>query len=289
MFEGFVEETVVLPESSVFVRHAGVGRPVVLLHGHPRTSSTWHKVAPLLVAEGRTVICPDLRGYGRSRGPAPTADHRPHSKRAMAADLGALLEHLGFPQADIVGHDRGSYAALRLALDSPGHVRRLVLIDCLPIIEHLDHTTAAFASAWWHWFFYAQPEKPEQAVLADPERWYGGVPEAMGAENFAERQAAIRNPEVVRAMIEDYRAGMTVDAEDERADKRAGRRITSPLMVLWSERDDLVDLFGDPLPIWRKWAHDVRGHSIDSGHHVAEEQPEELARALLDFLQPEVL
>jgi haloacetate dehalogenase len=60
----------------------------------------------------------------------------------------------------------------------------------------------------------------------------------------------------------------------------------SPLLVLWSKRDDLEDLYGDPLAIWRAWADDVRGHHIDSGHHMAEEAPEALAASLGDFFIP---
>lgn len=84
-------------------------------------------------------------------------------------------------------------------------------------------------------------------------------------------------------MLEDYRAGLTIDREHEEADQAAGRRVRSPLLVLWSKRDDLEDLYGDPLMIWRTWADDVRGHSIDSGHHMAEEAPEALAASLGDF------
>ena len=120
-------------------------------------------------------------------------------------------------------------------------------------------------------------------IGADPDAWYGGDPESMGVENFAERREAVHRSEVVRAMLEDYRAGLTVDRVDEEADRAAGRRLTVPLLALWSERDDLERLFGDPLAIWRDWADDVRGHGIDSGHHVAEEAPEELAAALREF------
>ncbi len=69
MFEGFEVNRFEVEDASIFVRHGGEGPPVVLLHGHPRTSATWHWVAPLLVRRGFTVVCPDLRGYGRSRGP----------------------------------------------------------------------------------------------------------------------------------------------------------------------------------------------------------------------------
>jgi haloacetate dehalogenase len=77
MFAGFTTEQVQVSGTSLLVRHGGSGPPVMLLHGHPRTSATWHRVAPLLVAAGHTVVCPDLRGYGRSGKPPTTADHAP--------------------------------------------------------------------------------------------------------------------------------------------------------------------------------------------------------------------
>lgn len=286
MFAGFEEDRVDLDDASIFVRHGGDGPPVVLLHGHPRTSATWHRVAPLLVRRGFTVICPDLRGYGRSLGPAPTADHSAHSKRAAAGDVAAVAQALGHRRFALAGHDRGSYVALRLALDRPDAVGRLALLDGVPISEHLSRITAQFATKWWHWFFFAQPEVPERVINADPDAWYRGDPEVMGRENHDEWRRATRDPRVVRAMLEDYRAGLSVDLRHEEADRAAGRRVEPPLLVLWSRRDDLEDLYGDPLAIWRAWADDVRGHGIDSGHHMAEEAPEALAAALGDFFGP---
>jgi haloacetate dehalogenase len=286
VFEGFEEDRVDLDDASIFVRHGGDGPPVVLLHGHPRTSATWHRVAPLLVRRGFTVICPDLRGYGRSLGPAPAADHSAHSKRAAAGDVAAVAQALGHRRFALAGHDRGSYVALRLALDRPDAVGRLALLDGVPISEHLTRITAQFATKWWHWFFFAQPDIPERVINADPDAWYRGDPEVMGRENHDEWRRATRDPRVVRAMLEDYRAGLSVDLRHEEADRAAGRRVQPPLLVLWSTRDDLEDLYGDPLTIWRAWADDVRGHGIDSGHHMAEEAPEALAAALGDFFDP---
>ncbi|HZR53867.1 MAG TPA: alpha/beta hydrolase [Streptosporangiaceae bacterium] len=286
MFADFDERRVDLDDASIFVRHGGDGPPVVLLHGHPRTSATWHRVAPRLVQRGFTVFCPDLRGYGRSLGPEPAADHAPHSKRAVAGDIVAVMRAFGHHRFALAGHDRGGYVALRLALDHPDAVARLALLDCVPLSEHLSRITPEFATRWWHWFFFAQPEIPERVINADPDGWYRGDPEAMGRENYDEWCSAVRNLRVVRAMLEDYRAGLTVDRRHEEADRAAGHRVRSPLLVLWSKRDDLEDLYGDPLMIWRSWAGDVRGHSIDSGHHVAEEAPEALAAALGDFFSP---
>jgi haloacetate dehalogenase len=284
MFEDFTIEDVAVGDETLHVRHGGEGPAVLLLHGHPRTGATWHRAAPRLVEAGFTVICPDLRGYGRSTSPAPTADHSAHSKRAVATDMARLMTALGHERFHLVGHDRGSYVALRLALDHEDRIDHLALLDCIPISEHLARADARFATMWWHWFFFAQPDIPERVITADPDGWYGGDPTAMGAENHAEWREAIHDPRVVRAMLEDYRAGLTIDRAHEEADKAAGRRLEVPLLVLWSLRDDLEQLHGDPLGIWRDWAGDVRGHGIDSGHHMAEEAPAALAHALIDFL-----
>lgn len=283
MFEGFTTAYADVGEAVLHVRSGGDGPPVLLLHGHPRTSATWHRVAPRLVSAGFRVVAPDLRGYGRSTGPAPAPDHAAHGKRAVAGDLVRLMDQLGHDRFGLVGHDRGSYVALRLALDHPERVSRLALLDGIPLTEHLARTDARFATAYWHWFFFAQPDIPERVINADPDAWYRGEPEAMGAENHAEFRRATRDPAVVRAMLEDYRAGLTVDRAAEETDRAAGRRVGCPLLVLWSLRDDLEDLHGDPRTIWADWADDVRGHGIDSGHHMAEEAPVELAAALADF------
>lgn len=265
------------------VRIGGAGPPVVLLHGHPRTHTTWHAVAPLLVAAGHTVVCPDLRGYGLSSKPPTTADHSPYSKRVMADDIVALMRKLGHPRFALAGHDRGSYVAMRLALDHPTAVTALALLDCVPIGEALDRADARFATAWWHWFFFGQPDKPERAILADPERWYGGDPSRMGVENHADFVAAVTDPATVRAMLEDYRAGLGVDRAADDADRAAGRKISCPTMVLWSTRDDLGDLYGDVLAVWRPWTDRLSGGPIESGHHMAEDAPEALAHTLARF------
>ena len=129
----------------------------------------------------------------------------------------------------------------------------------------------------------------ERIISADPEAWYGslapGRAAAMGEENHADHLAAVRDPDTVRAMLEDYRAGLTVDRAAEEADRAAGRRVICPTLVLWSSQDDLEELHGDPRTIWADWTTDLRGGGpIDSGHHMAEDAPEELAAALVPFL-----
>ena len=87
-------------------------------------------------------------------------------------------------------------------------------------------------------------------------------------------------------MVDEYRAGFEVDRYDEAADRAAGRFVRCPVLIAWSARDDLEELYGDPVAVWRPWiAGPLTGVRIDSGHHMAEEAPEELASALVDFLR----
>ncbi len=285
MFDGFQLDRMDLDDVALRFRHGGAGAPVVLLHGHPRTHTTWHEVAPRLARHHR-VVTPDLRGYGRSTLPPDAPDHAQSSKRAMARDVAQLMAQLGHDRFAVVGHDRGALVAFRTAMDHPEAVSHLVVMDGLPVIEHLERTDAVFARAWWHWWFLGQTDKPaERVICADPDAWYRTPgPDAMAADNHADVWAALRNPDVVHGMCEDYRAGLGIDRAHDESDRAAGRRVTCPTLLLESARDDL-DIHGDPAKIWASWlTHPLRHRIIDSGHHQAEEAPAPVADALLEFL-----
>jgi len=188
MFEGFTLDRITVGDVTLRVRYGGSGPAVVLLHGRPRTHTTWYQVAPEL-AKDFTVVCPDLRGYGQSSKPAADAEHTQYSKKAMAADIAGLMSALGHDSYAVAGHDRGAQVAYRTAFADPDH-----------------------------------------------------------------------------------------------EDRAAGRRLTCPMLMLWSTKDDLEDLYGDPLAIWRPWCPQVTGHGIDSTHHIAEQAPAELVAELRAFL-----
>lgn len=287
MFEGFKLETIELAEATLRVRHGGTGPAVMLLHGHPRTHTTWHKVAPLL-SSGFTVVCPDLRGFGMSSKPVDTPDHSGSSKRAKALDCIELMKHFGHERFAIVGHDRGAYTAFRTAMDHPGIITKLAVLDGVPILEALERCNEKFARLWWHWFFFGQKEKPERAILADPDAWYGNTPqkkEMMGQESYEDYHRAVHDPETVHGMIEDYRAGLGIDRDHDFEDRKSGKKVTCPTLVLWSLKDDLEELYGDVLQIWQPWTTSLSGKGINSGHHMAEEAPDELAQSLKLFLR----
>jgi haloacetate dehalogenase len=296
MLDDFQAREVPTGETTIFVRRAGSGPPVLLLHGFPQTHLMWRAVAPRL-ARRFTVVCADLRGYGRSGCPASAPDHAPYAKRAMARDMVAVMERLGFARFAVAGHDRGGRVAYRLALDHPERVDRLAVLDIVPTAEAWERAEAGFALGYWPWSLLAQPEPL-------PERLVGGAPEAIvddalghwgsprGAFPPAVRAAyveALRDPARVHAICEEYRAAATLDREHDRVDRGSGRRIACPVLALWSGRGALGAWYaaaGGPLGIWRAWADDVQGRPLDAGHFFPEEIPDETATALTRFLAP---
>ena len=170
MMENFSGVEVETGETMIFLRRGGAGPAVLLLHGFPQTHLMWRDVASLL-ASRFTVVCADLRGYGRSGCPPSDDDHTPYGKRAMAGDMVTVMERLGFPRFAVAGHDRGGRVAYRLALDHPGRVERLALLDVLPTAEVWERADSRFAEAFWPWSLLAQPAPlPERLISAAPGR-----------------------------------------------------------------------------------------------------------------------
>ena len=284
MFDGFALDRVDVGDAVLRVRHGGSGPPVLLLHGHPRTHATWHRVAPRLAASC-TVVCPDLRGYGRSSGPPSTPDHSAYSKRAMAGDSVRLMRQLGHDRFVVVGHDRGSYVAMRTALDHPDAVAALGVLDSVPIGEALARADARFAAAWWHWFFLGQTAKPAERVInADPDAWYAGIPRSWARRRTrtSARPCTTRRWCTRCARTTGPGSGPTGPPTTPTGPPAGGSGARR--WCCGPAADDLAYLYGDVLGVWRAWADDLRGGEIDSGHHMAEEAPEQLAAALHGFL-----
>jgi haloacetate dehalogenase len=284
-FEGFQLSPIDLEGVSLRVRHGGSGPPLLLLHGYPETHMMWAPVAGDL-ARDFTVVAPDLRGYGRSSLPATLSDHAQSSKREMANDAVALMAHFGFDRFDVAGHDRGGRVGYRLALDHPHQVRRLSILDIIPTGEVWARADRRFALGYWHWSFLAQPEPfPETLISRDPEFFFGGragILRSVAAEGLSDYLECAKDPAVVHAMCEDYRAGATYDRLLDEADMAAGRRIAGPVQVLWGAKG-AVGAWYDVLDVWRAWADDLRGEAIDCGHFIPEEKPAETVAALRRF------
>jgi haloacetate dehalogenase len=275
--------------NKVFVRRYGKGPAILLVHGFPRTSLMWRALAPKL-AENHTVICVDLRAYGRSGIPASTDDHFPYSKRAMAKELVEVMDNLGFPTFTLIGHDRGGRVSYRLALDHPKKVERLAVFDVIPILEAWSRSDARFAQTYWPWILLSQKSPlPESYLLGAPEAVFDN-PFGHGSfeqEILEEYVSTYRDPARVHGICEEYRAAATRDVEHDRADKEASKRIECPMLHLWAENGPLDTFYakdGGPLGIWRHWAPRVQGQSMKGGHFFPEENPDDTAVLVREFL-----
>jgi haloacetate dehalogenase len=287
--DDFETAEIKVDNNTIFIRRYGNKSPLLMVHGFPRSSLMWRHMAPHL-AHNRTVICVDLRGYGRSGVPTSTEDHYPYTKRAIGDELVAMMDKLGFAKFDLVGHDRGGRVSYRLALDHPEKVQRLAVFDVIPISEAWGRANAAFAMTYWPWSLLSQKAPlPEKYLLGAPDAVFDNPfgEGSFGPEIREEYMETYRDPARVHAICEEYRAGATLDIEHDEADRKASRRITCPMLHLWAEGGPL-DTFhrqdGGPLGIWRKWADNVQGQAIKGGHFFPEENPAETSEILANFL-----
>jgi haloacetate dehalogenase len=290
MFDGFDSAEISTKDTSIFVRRSGSGPPLLLLHGFPQTHLMWRDVAPVL-ARHFTVICADLRGYGRSGCPASALDHAPYSKRTMAHDMISLMETLGFPRFSVAGHDRGGRVAYRMALDHPDRVTKTALLDVIPTSEAWDRADADFTLGFWPWSLLAQAEPLPECILTTAaeaiidnalDNW-GSASGTFPSDIRSAYADVLRDPDHAHAICEEYRAAAAIDRDHDEADRMAGRRIICPVLVLWSGKGPLSSWYeddGGPVGIWRKWATAVQGEALAGGHFFPEELPDQTAGLL---------
>jgi haloacetate dehalogenase len=285
----FKTSRVEISGNAVFLRSYGKGPAILMVHGFPRTSLMWRFLAPKL-AENHTVICVDLRAYGRSGIPASTNDHFPYSKRAMAQELVDLMAKIGFPTFTLIGHDRGGRVSYRLALDHPKSVERVAIFDVIPILEAWNRFDARSARTYWPWILLSQQQPlPESYLVGAPEAVFHNPfgQGSFGREILDEYVSTYRDPVRVHGICEEYRAAATIDVEHDRADKEASKRIECPMLHLWANGGPLDTLYvkdGGPLGIWREWASRLQGQAVKGGHFFPEENPDDTAVLIKQFL-----
>jgi haloacetate dehalogenase len=291
LFPGFESHWIPTSEGKIFARSGGSGAPLVLLHGFPETHVMWHRIAGEL-AKTHRVILPDLRGYGWSTAPRSDARHETYSKREMANDIIRVVEALGHTRFALAGHDRGARVAYRLALDHPGRLSKLAVLDIIPTYAMWQRMDAKRAMQVYHWSFLAQPRPmPENMIVKAPAEWLEHTLaswtktkdlSAFDPRALAHYRAFFSDPSRIHATCEDYRAGATLDAEADETDRAAGRTIDCPVLVIWGENGIPAE-GSSPLNDWRDLAPHAQGLAVDSGHFVAEENPAATLDALRAF------
>ena len=236
LFPGFAAHWIEFEEGRLFARSQGSGPPLVLIHGFPQTHAEWHRLAPAL-ARRFTVVALDLRGYGWSSAPRSTGGAL-YSKRVMATDVVAAMAALGHVRFRVVGHDRGARVAYRLALDHPGVVERLAVLDIVPTADMWRGMDAARAMQTYHWMFLAQPEPlPETLIGKAPidylDHTLASWTKTRDLKSFDPRalaayRASFNEPSRIHAACEDYRAGATIDRAHDEATVRPAASSAAP-------------------------------------------------------------
>ena len=317
LFPGFQSHWIDTSIGKMFARSGGKGPPLLLIHGYPQTGVMWHIVAPKL-AEKFTLVIPDLPGYGWSAAPESNLSaakddaerlRSPYAKRNMAKAMVDIMEALGHVRFRIAGLDRGGRVAYRLALDHPGRVEQLCTLDIITTWDMWDQMDARLAMRAWHWMFLAQNAPLPELLLGTSANAYfdmlsaawqrggthsggaaagaaTGAPVKPGGGAFDDRaiahyRASFTDPLRIHAGCEDYRAGATIDRALDDADRKAGNKITCPMLALWGERG--LPGQNNPLELWKAWATNVQGFALPCGHFIPEEAPDATTRALLDF------
>lgn len=293
LFPGFEAKWLDGDAGRIFARVGGSGPPVVMVHGFPQTHAMWHRLSPEL-AKTHSVVCLDLRGYGWSSAP-PSEGGALYAKREMGRDIVAVMEQLGHVRFDYVGHDRGARVGYRLALDHPGRLTRLALLDILPTFFVWNRIRRGEAPGA-HWEFLARPHPEPETGIAEQgtgpyfeglmAKWTkAGTLAPFNPLAMASYRASFGDPGRVRAMCEDYRAGATTDLAHDEADLAARRVIEAPTLLVWGDFY-LTGKDVDMLAAWRgSFAPEAEGVQVDAGHFVAEEDGPGTLRALQAFLR----
>ncbi|MDB5572098.1 MAG: alpha/beta hydrolase [Hyphomicrobiales bacterium] len=291
LFPGFKAHWIDTDEGRIFARSAGSGPPLLLLHGFPQTQAMWHRVAPAL-AERFSVVLMDLRGYGWSSAPRSEGGAL-YEKRAMGADVVRVMESLGHVRFSLAGHDRGARVGYRLALDHPGRIEKLALLDVLPTFQVWRNIEAGVTPAA-HWAFLSRPApQPEDEIARiGPDAYFEGLlatwSQSQSLRGFDARAVrayrdAWGDTTRIHAFCEDYRAGAKQDRAADEADLAARRAIDCPVSVV-SGSFFLTAGARPAVETWREsFAPQAVGAQIDAGHFVAEENAPATLAALQAF------
>ena len=286
---GFSHTSEVVRGSSYAIAAAGRGPPVLLLHGFPQDHTCWHRVAPPLARRHRVVLC-DLKGVGASRAPRGGLLGEGYSAREIAAELVEVMSRARHERFAVVGHDRGARVAYRMALDHPDRVQRVCVLNVIPTVEQFERLDADSAIEFWPFLLLAQPPPfAERLITAAAEHVVRHVLATWSATSDAIAPAAAAGyvaaftPATIAAWCDEYRAAFHLDRAHDAEDRAARHTISCPLLVHWGAAEQAAA--SGPLPVWRRWARNVRGGALPGGHFVPEEAAGLLAAVLLGFLR----
>lgn len=275
------ERTVTVASKQIFVAEKGDGPTVVMLHGGGPGASGVSNYARNIdaLAERYRVVVPDMPGYGRS------AKHVDHSDPFgyLADTIRGMLDQLGVASAHLVGNSYGGAAALRLALDTPQRVGKLVLMGPGGIGTTRGLPTDGLKSL----LSYYGGDGPSREKLATFIRTYLVYDGAAVPDDLIDlRYQASLDPEVVANPPLQRPSGLrTLWRMDLSRDKRLAQ-LPNPTLVLWGRDDKVNRPSGGPL-LLRLMPNAELVMTSHTGHWMQWERAELFNRLVADFLSPE--
>jgi pimeloyl-ACP methyl ester carboxylesterase len=264
---------------------AGVGPPVLLLHGFPEFWYSWRHQIATLAAAGFRAVAPDLRGYNLSDKPIGVESYRVDD---LVADVADLIRHTARGRAVVVGHDWGGAVAWAVAMQHPELVERLVILNAphpAAFVRELRTPGQLWKS--WYIFFFQLPRLPEwflrrrnfayleRAWRRDPIR-----PGAFTEEDIRLYKEALARPGALSAALNYYRATFRGGLPRRR---EFVQPVTAPTLLIWGERDRYLG----PRLIegLEPWVPKLRIERLpDASHWVQADCPEVVNRLLIEFL-----
>lgn len=271
---------VVVDGLTVAYRAQGEGPPVVLLHGWPTSSHLWREVMVPIAATNR-VIAPDLPGYGRSDKPLDRRYDFPLFERV----LDGLTDELGIDELGLGVHDLGGPIGLHWALENPGRVTRLAILNTL---VHLPDPVGGGAGS--------EPSTLANllATLSDPERYQ----ELTGRQGLA---AVMRSglgdptrltPELLDAVVAPFEsddaqralaaAGTQLDLTTVAETGERLGELTMPVRVVYGRLDAALPIVEEVERIQRQLPH-AEVTALDGGHFLQEDAPQLVGQHLAEL------
>lgn len=274
--DGAASHTARVNDVTLHYVEMGKGPLVVLLHGWPQTWLSWRHIL-IELSKNHRVVAPDLRGTGLSEKTAQGYD-----KKTIATDIKALIHHLGETSAIVIGHDMGGKAAYVMAHLYPDTVSKLVLVDCLlPGTENLD----ALRGGAWHYGFHIAKDVPEmltqgreEEYIASQIRAWSYKKDAIDAQTISAYAQSYSAPGGMTAGFNYYRA---LKDDVALAQTFADKKLAMPVLTVtgqYSAGDKLAMSLAPQAPQLTSVV------ITDSGHFVAEEQPQAFVDAVQKFI-----
>ena len=294
-FDGFSSEGVETNGITLHVRTGGEGPAIVLMHGWVGSAHSWRHVGPRLVDAGYTVIAPDMRGYGDSDKPTSMPDEQGNPRggydaRNEARDIAGVLDHYGIDRAHVVGHDMGAPVALLFAADFPDRALSLGYVD-EPLIGYNERPMTTFSEenhgGYWQFGLNWSPGLPEILYSGNEEAFLAYIFDAMTVSDgvmtdadVAAHARGMKQDNGIDGSVGWYRAVGQTGAQ-VREVVEAGALRDTPVLAIAGEAGITV------VPEQMEQVSDrVTGHVIaNSGHLVAEEQPDAMAEAMIAFFE----